>query len=114
MKKITIILLGFIALLAVSCDKDDHLAPDKSKYVYDIPQTDLSVDAIVGAYYTNITSSSSWLKSGKKIYAGTPLLGEYLSTTSGMLVAAMVGLDARSVECYSNSLLGRMRLPWTF
>ena len=41
MKKITIILLGFIALLAVSCDKDDHLAPDKSKYVYDIPQTDL-------------------------------------------------------------------------
>ena len=27
MKKITIILLGFIALLAVSCDKDDHLAP---------------------------------------------------------------------------------------
>ena len=29
MKKITIILLGFIALLAVSCDKDDHLAPDK-------------------------------------------------------------------------------------
>ena len=30
MKKITIILLGFIALLAVSCDKDDHLAPDKS------------------------------------------------------------------------------------
>lgn len=26
MKKITIILLGFIALLAVSCDKDDHLA----------------------------------------------------------------------------------------
>ena len=37
MKKITIILLGFIALLAVSCDKDDHLAPDKSKYVYDIP-----------------------------------------------------------------------------
>ena len=51
MKKITIILLGFIALLAVSCDKDDHLAPDKSKYVYDIPQTDLPVDAIVGAYY---------------------------------------------------------------
>ena len=49
MKKITIILLGFIALLAVSCDKDDHLAPDKSKYVYDIPQTDLPVDAIVGA-----------------------------------------------------------------
>ena len=38
MKKITIILLGFIALLAVSCDKDDHLAPDKSKYVYDIPR----------------------------------------------------------------------------
>ena len=50
MKKITIILLGFIALLAVSCDKDDHLAPDKSKYVYDIPQTDLPVDAIVGAF----------------------------------------------------------------
>ena len=86
-------------MLAVSCDKDDHLAPDKSKYVYDIPQTDLPVDAIVGAYYTNITSSSSWLKSGKKIYAGTPLLGEYLS---------------QPVECYSNSLLGRMRLPWTF
>jgi len=56
MKKITIILLGFIALLAVSCDKDDHLAPDKSKYVYDIPQTDLPVDAIVGAYYTHICS----------------------------------------------------------
>ena len=76
MKKITIILLGFIALLAVSCDKDDHLAPDKSKYVYDIPQTDLPVDAIVGACWVNIC--------------------------------------LQPVECYSNSLLGRMRLPWTF
>ena len=53
MKKITIILLGFIALLAVSCDKDDHLAPDKSKYVYDIPQTDLPVDAIVVIFSQN-------------------------------------------------------------
>lgn len=99
MKKITIILLGFIALLAVSCDKDDHLAPDKSKYVYDIPQTDLPVDAIVGAYYTNITSSSSWLKSGKKYM---PVL------------LCWVNICLQLVECYSNSLLGRMRLPWTF
>ena len=98
MKKITIILLGFIALLAVSCDKDDHLAPDKSKYVYDIPQTDLPVDAIVGAYYTNITSSSSWLKSGKKIYAGTPLLGEYLSTTSGVLQQQLAWADEAALD----------------
>lgn len=98
MKKITIILLGFIALLAVSCDKDDHLAPDKSKYVYDIPQTDLPVDAIVGAYYTNITSSSNWLKSGKKIYAGTPLLGEYLSTTSGVLQQQLAWADEAALD----------------
>ena len=98
MKKITIILLGFIALLAVSCDKDDHLAPDKSKYVYDKPQTDLPVDAIVGAYYTNITSSSSWLKSGKKIYAGTPLLGEYLSTTSGVLQQQLAWADEAALD----------------
>lgn len=98
MKKITGILLGFITLFVVSCDNDDHLAPDKSKYVYDIPQTDLPTDAVVGAYYTNITSSSSWLKSGKKIYTGTPLLGEYLSTTSGVLQQQLAWADEAALD----------------
>lgn len=100
MKKIIGILLGLIALFATSCDNDDHLAPDKNKYVYDIPQTDLGVDAVVGAYYTNITSSSSWLKSGAKIYSGTPVLGEYLSTTISALNQQIAWADEAALDFF--------------
>lgn len=100
MKKINSILIGLIALFAISCDSDDHLAPDKDKYVYDIPQTDLPNDVIAGAYYTNITSSSTWLKSGSKIYSGTPLLGEYLSTTAGVLTQQIGWADQAELDFF--------------
>lgn len=98
MKKIMGILLGLIAFVAVSCDTDEYPAPDKSKYVYDIPQTDLPADAVVGAYYTNITSSSNWTKSGKKIYAGTPLLGEYLSAGKEVLQQQLAWADEAALD----------------
>lgn len=100
MKKINSILIGLIALFAISCDSDDHLAPDKSKYVYDIPQTDLPHDVITGAYYTNITSSSNWLKSGNKIYSGTPLLGEYVSTATEVLTQQMNWADQAALDFF--------------
>lgn len=100
MKITDIILIGLIALFAISCDTDDNLAPDKDKYVYDIPQTDLPHDVVTGAYYTNITSSSTWLKSGSKIYAGTPLLGEYLSTSTSVLTQQIKWADEAALNFF--------------
>ena len=100
MKNISILLLGFWAFLATSCDKDEYLATDKDKYVYDIPQTDLPVDAVVGAYYTNITSSSTWQKSGNKIYTGTPVLGEYLSASSDVLARQIGWADQAALDFF--------------
>lgn len=100
MKKINSILIGLIALLVISCHKEGHFAPDKDKYVYDIPQTDLPHDVITGAYYTNITSSSYWIKSGAKQYSGTPLLDEYVSTASGVLAQQIQWADQAALDFF--------------
>ena len=73
------------SFIVIACNNDENLAPNKDKYVYDIPQTDLSDDVFTGAYYTNITSEATWRKNGVKIYAGTPLLGEYFSSSENVL-----------------------------
>ena len=42
-----------------ACQKEEYPAPDKSKYIYDIPETTLPTDAVTGAYYFNYTSAVS-------------------------------------------------------
>lgn len=70
-----------LAVLFASCDKEDlNLAPDKDKYIYDIPETTLSENVVVGVYYNNFTSSVSSSTS-----AETPLLGYYTTTESQVL-----------------------------
>lgn len=99
-KGLTYIAIGVMAISAVSCDENDCPAPDKNKYVYDIPQTNLDHDVVTGAYYTNITSSSTWLKSGKKIYTGTPVLGEYLSTNLEALEQQLKWADDAALDFF--------------
>lgn len=55
MKHIIIGLLA-VSVIITGCDKNEYGAPEKDKYIYDIPQTDLASDALTGAYYYNYTS----------------------------------------------------------
>ncbi len=95
-----IALAGVSVTAFTSCSDDDCPPMDKDKYVYDIPQTDLDHDAVVGAYYTNITSSSTWQKSGAAIYTGTPVLGEYLSTNLTILGQQLEYADEASLDFF--------------
>ncbi|MDE6152549.1 MAG: glycoside hydrolase family 99-like domain-containing protein [Muribaculaceae bacterium] len=94
--------ISVFGMLCVStgCGQDECPPPDKDKYVYDIPQTDLDRDAVVGAYYTNITSSSTWQKSGNAIYSGTPVLGEYLSTDLKVLEKQLEYADEAKLDFF--------------
>jgi len=94
--------ISVFGMLSVStgCEQDECPPPDKDKYVYDIPQTDLDRDVVVGAYYTNITSSSTWRKSGAVIYSGTPVLGEYLSTDPQVLGKQLIYADEAGLDFF--------------
>lgn len=94
MKKIANILFIALTVTAVSCDRDDNHILDKDKYVYDIPETHID-DAVVGAYYTNITSASSmWTK----VHDGTSPMGEYLSTNMEALKQQLQWCDEAGVD----------------
>lgn len=98
----TLLYIAAFGTLSIStgCDQKDCPPPEKDKYVYDIPQTDLDRDVVVGAYYTNITSASSWRKSGKPIYSGTPVLGEYLSTDLSVLEQQLRYADEAKLDFF--------------
>lgn len=64
-----------VVLALTACDKNEYGAPDKDKYIYDIPQTSLSSDALTGAYYYNYTTAVDAAKSPEK-----PMLGYYTTT----------------------------------
>ena len=64
-----------VALALTACDKNEYGAPDKDKYIYDIPQTSLSSDALTGAYYYNYTTAVDAAKSPEK-----PMLRYYTTT----------------------------------
>ncbi len=89
-----------ILCISTGCEQDECPPPDKDKYVYDIPQTDLDRDVVTGAYYTNITSSSTWRKSGKPIYSGTPVLGEYLSADPGVIEKQLKYADEAALDFF--------------
>ncbi len=101
MKKFNFFLWSLVAsFIVIACNNDENLAPNKDKYVYDIPQTDLSDDVFTGAYYTNITSEATWRKNGVKIYAGTPLLGEYFSSSENVLKQQIEWADQASLDFF--------------
>lgn len=83
-----------LAVAAVSCDCEDNHQLDMGKYVYDIPETHID-NAVVGAYYTNITSASSmWTK----VHDGTSPIGEYLSTNIDALKQQLQWADEAGLD----------------
>ena len=82
------IALAVSAALFSACEKEQYLAPDKSKYIYDIPQTTLPTDAIVGVFYNNYTSPVSSATS-----AEVPTLGYYATADEGVLTQHIAWAD---------------------
>ena len=76
MKYLKIISAIVITALSAGCKKSNDYMVDPSKYIYPIPQVDLTEDARVGAYYFAY-SATDW--NGKREY--TPLLGNNYSAT---------------------------------
>ena len=88
-----------VALLFAGCEKDDKYgAPDKDKYIYDIPQTDLASDAVVGAYYSRYSSAVDASKSPEE-----PLLG-YYTTTAEVMKQHIAWADEGGIDFFI--------LPW--
>lgn len=83
-----------LAVGSVSCSDDNDCLVEKDKYVYDIPQTHVD-DAVIGAYYTNITSASSMWTKG---HSGTSVLGEYLSTDPEVIKQQLKWCDEAGVN----------------
>jgi len=96
MKTKAIILSALAALCAlVSCEKQEYPAPDKSKYVYDIPETTLEKPAVLGAYYLNFTSAVSSSKS-----AETPYLGFYKTVDYGVMEQHIAWADKAGLDFF--------------
>lgn len=89
-------LAACILPVLLSCSKEDRFgAPDKSKYVYDIPETTLATDAVVGAYYLNYTSAVSSSKS-----AETPYLGFYKTADALVMDQHVKWADTAAVDFF--------------
>ncbi len=96
MKKIYfIIALSAAVLSAASCTKEQYGAPDKDKYVYDIPQTDLDKDAVLGCYYVNYNTEVSSSTSPE-----VPLLGYYKTADAGVLEQHIDWADSAGVDFF--------------
>ena len=98
MKTRSILLIALTGLVGamLSCTKEEQYgAPDKSKYVYDIPETTLASDAVVGAYYLNYTSAVNSSKS-----AETPYLGFYKTTDDNVVATHAGWADAAGIDFF--------------
>lgn len=91
----TIMATFFLVVALASCDKDEYGAPDKSKYIYDIPQTNLAKDVITGAYYTNYSSAVSDKKSPEE-----PLLGYYKTVDDGVMSSHIEWADQAGLDFF--------------
>lgn len=78
-----------------SCTKNDYGAPDKSKYIYDIPDTRLDKDAAVGVYYSNYSSNVTESKA-----AETPLLGYYKTSDPQVMPLHVEWADTAAVDFF--------------
>lgn len=84
-----ILMIGFTA-----CNKRTQL-PDVSKYIYSIPQVNLTQNAKVGAYYSQY-KTTDWAKG----YADTPLLGQYNPLTATVVDQQIAWADSGGVDFF--------------
>ncbi len=78
--KYHLFIFGLAVIAAAACSKDEYGAPDRNKYIYDIPQTVLDNDVITGAYYNLFTSEVDSKKSAEE-----PMLGWYRTYDEGVM-----------------------------
>jgi hypothetical protein len=95
MKSIIYSLL-FILFAIAACKKKDDYMVDTTKYLYSIPQVDLTEDARVGAYYS-VYKSTDWAVA--KPY--TPTLGNYDATTATVLQQHLKWADTAGVNFFA-------------
>lgn len=86
----TALLMAFSA-----CNKEEYGAPDKDKYIYDIPQTDLPFDVVTGAYYSNYSTVVNKDKSPEE-----PLLGYYKTTDDGVMASHIAWADQAGLDFF--------------
>ncbi|MGE5518559.1 MAG: glycoside hydrolase family 99-like domain-containing protein [Candidatus Dadabacteria bacterium] len=94
MKQLTYILL--IIIMISGCKKKDDYMVDPSKYVYPIPQTTLSDDARVGAYYS-VYKTTDW----NVARAYTPVLGTYDATTASVMQQHLKWADTAGLNFFA-------------
>lgn len=92
-------LAGLAALSVLSvfsaCTKEEYGAPDKDKYIYDIPQTNLPYDVVTGAYYINWSSAVSEDKSPEE-----PSLGYYKTYDDGVMASHIAWADEAGLDFF--------------
>lgn len=95
--KLQNLIAGTLLMTAImaSCQKDNYGAPDKDKYVYDIPQTPVSSDVITGAYYTAYTTAVQQAKSPEE-----PLLGWYTTQNPGVMEQHLIWADKAGLDFF--------------
>jgi hypothetical protein len=91
--------LLYFFLLAATCfackKKNDYLV-DTNKYIYDIPQVNLTEDARVGAYYS-VYKAADW----NVARAYTPLLGTYDATSSTVMQQHLKWADTAGINFFA-------------
>jgi len=87
--------IAAVALAAVACNKEEYGAPQKDKYIYDIPQTELASDAILGCYYSNYTSEINSAKVPE-----VPTLGYYKTTDEYVLPQHLLWADQAGLDFF--------------
>lgn len=90
-----IIIAVITACIFTSCKKDKFLPPDKNKYIYEIPQVNITADVGVGAYFTP-TTSTYW----DTAHTGTPQLGSYTTTDPVTMIQHALWADEAGVDFF--------------
>ncbi len=77
-----------------SCKKEDeHLPPN---FNYPIPQTDITSNVLVGAFYSNYVAAD-WAKK----YTDTPKLGEYSALTPAVMAQHRAWADVGGIDFFT-------------
>ena len=84
-----------LSCIAISCEKENYGAPDKDKYIYDIPQTNISSEVITGAYYNNFSTAVNEAKSPE-----VPELGWYTTADAGVMEQHVEWADKAGLDFF--------------
>ena len=84
-----------LSCVMISCEKENYGAPDKDKYIYDIPQTDVSSEVLTGAYYNHYSTAVTEAKSPE-----IPTLGWYTTEESGVMNQHVAWADKAGLDFF--------------